>query len=78
MRKKIYLETLKKCPGSLCFPLLKFCRMYFIQTLFEFSTIVYDCQITNRTENIIDFPGFYKDFSLCFQAPFILIAMKNK
>ena len=23
MTKKIYLETFKKCPGSLCFPLLK-------------------------------------------------------
>ena len=22
MTKKIYLETFKKCPGSLCFPLL--------------------------------------------------------
>ena len=24
MTKKIYLETFKKCPGSLCFPLLVF------------------------------------------------------
>ena len=24
MTKKIYLETFKKCPGSLCFPLLRY------------------------------------------------------
>ena len=30
MTKKIYLETLKKCPGSLCFTLLKFLRTGFL------------------------------------------------
>ena len=48
MTKKIYLETLKKCPGSLHFPLLS-CSSYDFHKLSLF-VVIYKCdplQINN-------------------------------
>ena len=51
MTKKIYLQTLKKCPGSLCFPLLVGAISFQTERFFGISIFVTTNNLIKKTNS---------------------------